>query len=165
RCSWRVKYQLGQGRARARTRRRAGRRERGISGDKFVAALLITAPWGRNWLARCRLICFALGAIPRSGETPMIEPPSGASFHAHRAHDQTPPPAHQSLPRQEPPPNPEQAHAVDAIFAGEQQESSLAGLLAAWGGTMLLADLAQEHLQKAQEEPPPKLAKEEEPDE
>jgi hypothetical protein len=59
-----------------------------------------------------------------------------------------------------PPASSAQVHATDAVFAQahDQGESLMAGLFGLWGGTMLLADLAQEHLR-------PPAADEEEPGE
>jgi hypothetical protein len=43
------------------------------------------------------------------------------------------------------PANPEQVHAVDAVFAQERESHLVAGLLGVWTGSLLLADLAKEH--------------------
>jgi hypothetical protein len=52
-----------------------------------------------------------------------------------------------SPPHQVPSPTSEQVQAAEAIFAAEERESRLvAGLLGMWTGTMLLHDLAKEHL-------------------
>lgn len=46
-----------------------------------------------------------------------------------------------------PVPTPEQVQAAEALFAAEERESQhMAGLLGMWTGTMLLHDLAKEHL-------------------
>jgi hypothetical protein len=52
-----------------------------------------------------------------------------------------------SPPQPVPPPTLEQVQAAEAIFAAEQQESqAVAAMLGMWTGTMLLHDLAKEHL-------------------
>ena len=46
-----------------------------------------------------------------------------------------------------PPADPQQVQAADAVFAAEEREGhEVAGLLSMWAGTMLLNDLAKEHL-------------------
>jgi hypothetical protein len=55
------------------------------------------------------------------------------------------------------PVRPEQLQAVDAVFAGDDNGPNAFALLGAWSGTVLLADLAQEHFSAPPEEvkPPP----------
>lgn len=61
-----------------------------------------------------------------------------------------------------PPPTPAEARAAEAVFASEQKEqATVAGLLGMWTGTLLLHDLAHEHLSGPADEddPPPNRKK------
>ncbi len=54
------------------------------------------------------------------------------------------------------PPTPEQAAAVEAVFADEQTESDqVAGLIGMWVGTLMLRDLAVETFREPVEEGKP----------
>lgn len=57
------------------------------------------------------------------------------------------------------PASPEDARAVDHVFAEDRQAAAVAGLLGAWSSAMLLSDLAREHFSEPadDEKPRPRL--------
>jgi len=60
------------------------------------------------------------------------------------------------IPLKPEPLGPEQLQALDANFAQTDEQRAVAGIFAAWTGSILLADLAQEHFHLPPEEPQPR---------
>ena len=77
-------------------------------------------------------------------------------------------PAEELVPAPEaslPPPTAEQVRAADGVFAESKEADTVLGLLGMWTGTLLLHDLAREHLQPPRDQVPPRLRKDDEDDE
>lgn len=60
-----------------------------------------------------------------------------------------------------PPPSPEEARAVEAIFAQQEEAHLVSGLLGMWTGAMVLKDIAAETFGRSEEddEPDPRKKK------
>src|SRR5436305_8026058 len=92
------------------------------------------------------------GLLPAGGEPMSLEPIHVAPV----AEKVEPPPAQLTTP--------EQVRAADQLFATQQREEAfVSGLLGLYTGTLLLRDLAAEHLSREEKEQP-RLPKDEPPE-
>lgn len=76
--------------------------------------------------------------------TPAVEPPAPAG-------------------QEQVPASPDQARAVDQVFAEDRQAAAVAGLLGVWSSALLLSDLAKEHFSSPADEELPQRRRPEPP--